>query len=75
MGHFCSLNREKNRLESLMKLLCPDCLKAVEVIKACGCRDYFCNHCNQLVSKKRVIEEGSSGQPEKHSQPEVEARP
>ena len=39
-----------------MNLVCPDCLKPVEVIIACGCKDYFCNHCNQLVSKKRVID-------------------
>lgn len=39
-----------------MNPLCPDCLNPVEVIKACGCRDYFCNHCNQLVSKRRAID-------------------
>ncbi len=39
-----------------MNLVCPDCLKPVEIIKACGCRDYFCNHCNQLVSKSRVLD-------------------
>lgn len=39
-----------------MKWICPDCHQPVEEIKACGCRDYFCNHCNQLVSKRRVID-------------------
>jgi hypothetical protein len=39
-----------------MNLVCPDCKEAVETIIACGCRDYFCNHCNQMVSKKRVID-------------------
>lgn len=43
-----------------MKHLCPDCRHEVEVIKACGCRDFFCNHCNQLVSKRRVIVENES---------------
>ena len=75
IGHFCRLNSVKNRLESLMKSLCPDCLKPVEVIKACGCRDYFCNHCNQLVSKRRVIQEEASGQPQKSQLSDVEARP
>lgn len=45
-----------------MNYLCPDCLKSVEVVIACGCRDYFCNHCNQLVSKKRVIEQHETKQ-------------
>ncbi len=39
-----------------MTLLCPDCKNPVEVLKACGCNDYFCNHCNQLVSKRKVID-------------------
>lgn len=39
-----------------MNLVCPDCKNPVEIIKACGCRDYFCNHCNQLVSKRKVID-------------------
>lgn len=36
---------------------CPDCHNELEAIKACGCNDYFCNHCNQLVSKKRMLTE------------------
>jgi hypothetical protein len=39
-----------------MNLVCPDCKKPVETIIACGCRDYFCNECNQMVSKKRVVD-------------------
>lgn len=39
-----------------MSKLCPDCKNPVEILKACGCRDYFCNHCNQMVSKSRVID-------------------
>jgi predicted amidophosphoribosyltransferase len=48
-----------------MKPLCPKCLKALEVIKACGCRDYFCNHCNELVSKSKIIEPAAAIQKEK----------
>lgn len=39
-----------------MSLLCPDCNNPVETIIACGCKDYFCNSCNQMVSKRRVID-------------------
>ena len=39
-----------------MNLVCPDCKNPVETIIACGCRDYFCNECNQMVSKKRVVD-------------------
>ena len=35
-------------------LLCPDCGKPIEVLKACGATNYFCNHCNELKSSKRV---------------------
>jgi len=47
-----------------MNLICPDCENQIEVIKACGCNDYFCNHCNQLVSKSRVIDLDSTINPE-----------
>ncbi|SIR42731.1 zinc-ribbons [Aeromonas sp. RU39B] len=33
---------------------CPDCGEPLERLKACGAVDYFCNRCNQLVSKSRV---------------------
>ncbi|MDR3428366.1 MULTISPECIES: zinc-ribbon domain-containing protein [Silvimonas] len=36
--------------------LCPDCGKPLEVLIACGARDYFCNSCNELKSKTRVRE-------------------
>jgi len=48
-----------------MNLICPDCENQIEVIKACGCNDYFCNHCNQLVSKSRVIDLDSTTASEK----------
>lgn len=53
---------------------CPDCGHEVEVIKACGCRDFFCNHCNQLVSKRRVVQESEERQPGKNQLPITEAR-
>ncbi|QFI54182.1 zinc ribbon domain-containing protein [Aeromonas simiae] len=34
--------------------LCPDCAEPLERLKACGAVDYFCNHCNSLISKSRV---------------------
>ncbi len=51
-----------------MKLLCPKCHLEVEVIKACGCRDYFCNHCNELVSKSKVIEQPDTVQKQADSE-------
>jgi len=34
--------------------LCPDCHQPLEVLKACGAVDYFCQHGHGLISKKRV---------------------
>lgn len=34
--------------------VCPDCGKALEVLKACGAISYFCNDCNELKSSKRI---------------------
>ncbi|MEL3919148.1 zinc ribbon domain-containing protein [Aeromonas enteropelogenes] len=34
--------------------LCPICQQELERLKACGAVDYFCNHCNNLVSKRAV---------------------
>ncbi|MFU0870921.1 zinc ribbon domain-containing protein [Kluyvera sichuanensis] len=33
---------------------CPECLKPLEVLKACGAVDYFCQNGHGLISKKRV---------------------
>ena len=33
---------------------CPECHKPLEVLKACGAVDYFCQHGHGLISKKRV---------------------
>ena len=56
-----------------MKLRCPKCNHEVEVIKACGCQDYFCNHCNELVSKSKVIKESDTDQKEKE-QPDEDVK-
>nr|2JNE_A Chain A, Hypothetical protein yfgJ [Escherichia coli] len=37
-----------------MKALCPDCHQPLQVLKACGAVDYFCQHGHGLISKKRV---------------------
>ncbi|WP_313487892.1 zinc ribbon domain-containing protein [Pseudescherichia sp.] len=34
--------------------LCPECHEPLEVLKACGAVDYFCQHGHGLISKKRV---------------------
>lgn len=53
---------------------CPDCLNDVEIIKACGCTDYFCNHCNQLVSKRKaIVENEDAAQHENTDQPSIKA--
>lgn len=31
---------------------CPQCAEVLEKVQACGAVDYFCNHCNHLVSKR-----------------------
>ena len=47
-----------------IRALCPTCQQVLERLKACGAVDYFCNHCNSLVSKRSVIFEVSPAQPE-----------
>ena len=37
-----------------IQALCPTCLHELERLRACGAVDYFCNHCNSLVSKRAV---------------------
>lgn len=34
--------------------ICPDCHQPLQVLKACGAVDYFCQHGDGLISKKRV---------------------
>ncbi|POT60041.1 hypothetical protein C3432_04905 [Citrobacter amalonaticus] len=33
---------------------CPDCHHPLQVLKACGAVDYFCQNGHGLISKKRV---------------------
>ena len=33
---------------------CPDCHQPLQVLKACGAVDYFCQNGHGLISKKRV---------------------
>ncbi|WP_411743620.1 zinc-ribbon domain-containing protein [Reinekea sp.] len=50
---------------------CPDCLNEVEILKACGSTDLFCNHCNQLVSKRKAIIDGQVVAPSPEHQPSI----
>ncbi|MEC5343073.1 zinc ribbon domain-containing protein [Brenneria populi] len=33
---------------------CPECRQLLQVLKACGAVDYFCQNGHGLISKKRV---------------------
>jgi len=33
---------------------CPACHVELERIQACGATDFFCNTCNELISKKQI---------------------
>ncbi len=37
-----------------VQALCPECHQPLQVLKACGAVDYFCQHGHGLISKKRV---------------------
>ncbi|MGL5032128.1 MAG: zinc ribbon domain-containing protein [Aeromonas sp.] len=37
-----------------VQAVCPTCQHELERLRACGAVDYFCNHCNGLVSKRKV---------------------
>ena len=49
-GVFCEHCRQDFKLEAH----CPDCHKPLQVLKACGAVDYFCQNGHGLISKKRV---------------------
>ncbi|WP_455814055.1 zinc ribbon domain-containing protein [Pseudomonas graminis] len=34
---------------------CPDCQHPLNVLKACGATDYFCQHGHGLISKTRLL--------------------
>lgn len=33
---------------------CPECHQPLQVLKACGATDYFCQHGHGLISKKQI---------------------
>lgn len=35
--------------------LCPTCQQELEKLQACGAVDFFCNHCNTLISKRQAV--------------------
>ena len=39
------------------KYYCPDCKSQLEELSACGSVSYFCNKCNLLISRKRILTE------------------
>ncbi|MEN3752214.1 zinc ribbon domain-containing protein [Mangrovibacter yixingensis] len=45
---------EKCHETMVLQPLCPECHKPLEVLKACGAVDYFCQNGHGLISKKRV---------------------
>ncbi|MCT4707162.1 zinc ribbon domain-containing protein [Enterobacteriaceae bacterium H11S18] len=48
-GHCDSCNQDFK-----LEARCPDCHQPLEVLKACGAVDYFCQNGHGLISKKRV---------------------
>ncbi|GEI57548.1 hypothetical protein EC162594_02382 [Escherichia coli O145:H28] len=38
----------------IVQALCPDCHQPLQVLKACGAVDYFCQHGHGLISKTRI---------------------
>lgn len=38
----------------LLEAHCPECHQPLQVLKACGVVDYFCQNGHGLISKKRV---------------------
>lgn len=47
---YCENCNQYFRLEAR----CPECHQPLEVLKACGAVDYFCQKGHGLISKKRV---------------------
>lgn len=42
------------RADFMRQALCPQCRQPLQVLKACGAVDYFCQNGHGLISKKRV---------------------
>ena len=36
---------------------CPECKSKLEKISGCGSVSYFCQKCNSLISRKRILSE------------------
>ncbi|PWC18791.1 zinc ribbon domain-containing protein [Brenneria corticis] len=43
------------RQDYLREAYCPECNHPLQVLKACGAVDYFCQQGHGLVSKSRVV--------------------
>jgi len=41
-------------IDYALEARCPDCHQPLQVLKACGAVDYFCQQGHGLISKKRV---------------------
>lgn len=39
------------------KYYCPECKKELEELSGCGAVGYFCNSCNKLISRKKILSE------------------
>ncbi|MGL5637714.1 MAG: zinc ribbon domain-containing protein [Cetobacterium sp.] len=40
----------------IKKAYCPDCGSGLEKLAACGSLSYWCNKCNELKSRKAIIQ-------------------
>ncbi|HHG8771737.1 TPA: zinc ribbon domain-containing protein [Raoultella planticola] len=45
---------ESCNMDFTLEARCPECRRPLEVLKACGAVDYFCQNGHGLISKKRV---------------------
>ncbi len=45
---------ERCQQDITLEARCPDCHQPLQVLKACGAVDYFCQNGHGLISKKRV---------------------
>lgn len=45
---------ERCERDFVLEPRCPTCHKPLEVLKACGAVDFFCQHGHGLISKKSV---------------------
>ncbi|TCS43787.1 zinc-ribbon domain-containing protein [Reinekea marinisedimentorum] len=55
-----------------MAKLCPKCNSELEELRACGAVNYFCNSCNELVSKRSVIDTEKAEEENKEEQTKSE---